>query len=86
MEPVMPQLRGILRRLGRAPVFTVITLVILAMGIGATTAIFSVVNSIVLHPLPYSHPEELVDVRIAAPRIGIDALPLSSGAYFTFRQ
>ena len=86
MEPVMPQLRGILRRLGRAPVFTVITLVILAMGIGATTAIFSVVNSIVLHPLPYSQPEELVDVRIAAPRIGIDALPLSSGAYFTFRQ
>ena len=82
----MPQLRGILRRLGRAPVFTAVTLVVLAMGIGATTAIFSVVNSIVLHPLPYSQPEELVDVRVTAPRIGIDILTISSGAYFTFRE
>jgi len=82
----MPQLRGILRRLSRAPVFTAVTLVVLAMGIGATTAIFSVVNSIVLHPLPYSQPEELVDVRVTAPRIGIDILTISSGAYFTFRE
>jgi predicted permease len=82
----LSQLRAILRRLSRAPVFTAVTLVILASGIGATTAIFSVVNSILLHPLPYSHPEELVDVRVAAPRIGIDVLPISSGAYFTFRE
>ena len=83
---LMPQLRGILRRLSRAPVFTAVTLVILAVGIGATTAIFSVVNSIVLRPLPYSQPEELVDVRATAPRIGIDILTISSGAYFTFRE
>jgi len=40
----------------------------------------------VLHPLPYSQPEELVDVRVTAPRIGIDILTISSGAYFTFRE
>lgn len=82
----LPQLRAVLRRLSRTPVFTAVTLVTLALGIGATTAIFSVVNSILLHPLPYPHSEELVDIRVTAPRIGIDAFPLSSGAYFTFRE
>ncbi len=82
----MPQLRGILRRLYRAPVFTAVTLVILAVGIGATTAIFSIVNSVLLKPLPYDHPEELVDVRLTAPGFGAPVLPLSTGAYFTFQE
>ncbi len=82
----MRQLRGILRRLYRAPVFTAVTLVILAVGIGATTAIFSIVNSILLKPLPYSHPEELVDVRLTAPGFGVPVLPLATGAYFTFQE
>ncbi len=83
---LMPQLRGILRRLGRAPVFTAVTLVILAVGIGATTAIFSVVNSILLRPLPYSHPEELVEVRATAPGIRIEVITIPPVAYFTFRE
>ena len=83
---LMPQLRGILRRLGRAPVFTAVTLVILAVGIGATTAIFSLVNSILLRPLPYSHPEELVEIRATAPGIRIEAITIPPVAYFTFRQ
>src|SRR4029077_1620841 len=83
---LMPQLRYILRRLCRAPVFTVVTLVILAVGIGATTAIFSIVNSILLEPLPYAHPEELVDVRLTAPGLRIQVLTLSTGAYFTFQE
>jgi putative ABC transport system permease protein len=83
---LMPQLRGILRRLYRAPVFTAVTLVILAAGIGATTAIFSIVNGVLLKPLPYDHPEELVDVRLTAPGFGVPVLPLSSGAYFTLQE
>src|SRR5579884_1729569 len=83
---VMPQLKGILRRLGRTPVFTAVTLVILAVGIGATTAIFSVVNSILLRPLPYSHPEELVEIRVTAPGLGVSVLTLSPESYFTFRE
>jgi predicted permease len=83
---LMPQLRGILRRLYRAPVFTAVTLVILAVGIGATTAIFSIVNSILLKPLPYAHPDELVDVRLTAPGFRVAVLPISTGAYFTFKE
>jgi predicted permease len=83
---LMPQLRGILRRLSRAPVFTAVTLVILAVGIGATTAIFSIVNSVLLKPLPYPHPEELVDLRLQAPGFKVPVLPLSTGAYFTFQE
>ncbi len=54
------QLRQILRRLGRTPGFTAITLITLAIGIGANTAIFSVVDGVLLKPLPYPHPEQLV--------------------------
>lgn len=86
MGSLMPQLRRILRRLWRAPVFTAVTVVILAVGIGATTAIFSIVNSILLQPLPYAHPEELVDVRLTAPGLRLQVLTLSTGAYFTFQE
>ena len=86
MEWLMPQLKNILRRLSRAPVFTVVTLVILAVGIGATTAIFSIVNGILLKPLPYDHPEELVDLRLTAPGFGVPVLPLATGAYFALRE
>jgi hypothetical protein len=51
------QLSQILRRLGRSPGFTAITLVTLAIGIGANTAIFSVIDGVLLKPLPYPHPE-----------------------------
>ena len=56
------QFRQILRRLGRSPMFTVITLVTLAVGVGANTAIFSVLEGVLLKPLPYPHPEGLVGV------------------------
>jgi len=78
MAWLMLQLRRILRRLSRAPVFTVVTLVILAVGIGATTAIFSVVNSILLEPLPYAHSEELVDIRLTAPGLRVPVLTIST--------
>ena len=85
MGGLMPELKGILRRLSRAPVFTAVTLVILAVGIGATTAIFSVVNSVLLRPLPYSHPEELVEIRATAPGLRIEVITIPPVAYFAFR-
>jgi MacB-like periplasmic core domain len=80
------QIRYVLRRLGRAPMFTAMTLLTLAVGIGANTAIFSVVEGVLLKPLPYPHPEELVAVRLTAPGINLKDLSLSPSDYFIFRE
>ena len=56
------QLRQVLRRLSRAPLFTAITLITLAIGVGANTVIFSVVEGVLLKPLPYPHAEQLIGV------------------------
>ena len=50
------------RRLGRTPMFTSITLITLAVAIGANTVIFSVVEGVLLKPLPYPHAEQLIGV------------------------
>jgi len=83
---VKVQLWHVLRGLVRAPLFTAVALLTLAVGIGANTAIFSVVNAILLKPLPYPHPEELVAVWLAAPGLNIKDLNLGPADYFIFRE
>ena len=80
------QLRQVLRRLGRAPLFTAVTLFTLAIAIGANTVIFSVVDGILLKPLPYPHPEELIGVWHTAPGINIKDLNMSPSIYFIDRE
>jgi predicted permease len=80
------QFRQVLRRLSRAPLFTAVTLLTLAVGIGANTVIFSVVEGVLLKPLPYSHPEQLIGVWHSAPGIGIKELNMSSSIYFVDRE
>ncbi len=53
MAPFTDQLKQVLRRLARAPLFTAITLITLAVGIGANTVVFSVVEGVLLKPLSY---------------------------------
>jgi putative ABC transport system permease protein len=86
LELLTTQLRQILRGLGRAPIFTAVTLLTLAAGIGAITAIFSVVNGVLLKPMPYPHSEELVAVRFTALGMGGKNLPISDSSYFIFRE
>ncbi len=74
------------RALRRQPGFTVATVLTLALGIGATTAIFAVLNRIVLRPLPYATADRLVDIGTLWPKIGPDTrFHISPANYFFFR-
>ena len=86
MESLTAQLRHVLRRLARAPFFTAVTLLTLAVGIGANTAIFSVLEGVLLNPLPYPQPDELVAVWLTAPGINLKDLSQAPSTYFIFRE
>src|ERR1700687_1543325 len=86
MNSFKDQLRQVVRRLRRAPMFTVITLITLAAGVGANTVVFSVLEGVLLKSLPYSHPEELITVAQAAPGINIPELNMSPSNYFIYRE
>lgn len=80
------QLKHVLRRLAAKPSFTAITLITLAVGIGANSAIFSIVNGVLLKPLPYPESHRLVAVWQTAPGIGIPEINASPATYYTYRD
>ncbi len=82
----LPQLNQVFRRLGRAPMFTAVTLITLAIGVGANTAIFSVLDGVLLKPLPYPHADDLVGVWHTAPGLNIKELNASPSTYFIYRD
>src|SRR5580700_6776596 len=61
-ETVAQDLRFALRQLRRSPGFTLTAILVLALGIGASTAIFGFVDAVLIQPLPYAHPNQLVSV------------------------
>jgi predicted permease len=74
------------RRLLNAPLFTSVAVLTLALGIGANTAIFSVIRGVLLKPLPFDHAEELVGVWHTAPGIGLPLLNQAPSLYLTYRE
>jgi putative ABC transport system permease protein len=79
-------LRLAIRGLLRAPAFAAVTILTLALGIGANTAIFSIVNGVILRPLPYPKPEQLMYLTTQFPAMGFLQFWVSPPEYFEFRE
>jgi predicted permease len=89
LESLLVDLKHVCRRLGRSPGFAITVVLTLAIGIGANTAVFSVLNSVLLRPLPYPQPQQLVSLHLNAPGApGLaefrNELRLSPSMYLTF--
>src|ERR1044071_698994 len=75
-----------LRSLRRQPAFLLITMLTLVLGIGANTAVFSVVRGVLLRPLPYPHPEQLEYITSQFPGLGFNQFWVSAPEYVEFRD
>ncbi len=86
IETLIRDLQFSLRTLLRNPAFTLIALITLSIGIGATSAIFSVVNGVLLKPLPYPRPDELVTVNHFAPGVNLPKTGTAPFLHFTYHD
>ena len=86
LSSCMGDLRYAVRTLARNPGFAAISILALALGIGANSAIFTVVNSVLLRPLPLGSPDRLVRVRERNLKAGFPVFSLSPGNYLDFRD
>jgi predicted permease len=86
LENLLRDLRYALRTLRRSPGYTCMAVLTLGLGIGANAAIFTVINGVLLRPLPYAKPAQVVHVEQTASRIGSDPIGFSVQEVFDYRQ
>jgi predicted permease len=86
MDTILNDLRFALRTLRHHPGFALITVLTLALGIGANTAIFSVVNGVLLRPLEYPNPDRLVFITSKFTQLGFEQFWVDAGEYLDFRK
>jgi len=86
VSPAVQSLHQAVRRLRRAPAFSAAAALTLALGLGATTAVFSVVNAVLLRPLPYPHPDRLVDLSHTLALTGVSRVDQSDATYLYYRR
>ena len=85
-ELIAADVRYAFRTLRRNPGFAIVVLLTLALGIGANAAIFSVVNGVLLRPLPYRDADRLMVIRGDLKRPGVNDIPASAGEYVDYRD
>jgi putative ABC transport system permease protein len=85
MTGILNDLRYALRGLMRYPAFTAVAVLTLALGIGANTAVFTLVDGVLIRPLPFPEPDGLVSIQHLG-REGQDQLPISDGLYLLYKE
>lgn len=87
LDSLVRELRTALRSLSRSPAFSIIAVVTLALGLGAATTIYTLIDHVVIHPLPYRNADRLVQLATAWPKTKAGTeYGISRGQYFYFKQ
>src|SRR5205814_2147428 len=85
-ETTAQDLRHAVRSLRRSPAFSITAILTLLIGIGASVAIFALVNGVLLRPLPFGNPERLVAASHDLPTIGMTHQPQTATTFFAYQR
>lgn len=86
MDNLLQDLKYALRSLKNSRGVTALAVLALALGVGANTAVFSLLNTVVLQPLPYKNPQNLVQIWQSFPELGLNRVPVSAPEYIDYQQ